>query len=32
MCNFQAQYIRDRNALPITRDYMAEAEAKYRAA
>ena len=29
-CNFQVQYIRDRNALPITRDYMAEAEAKYR--
>ena len=31
MCNFQAQYIRDRNALPITRDYMIEAERKYRA-
>jgi cyclopropane-fatty-acyl-phospholipid synthase len=31
MCNFQAQYIRDRNALPITRDYMAEAEGRYRA-
>ncbi len=30
-CNYQIQYIRDRNALPITRDYMAEAEAKYRA-
>src|SRR5215208_23830 len=29
-CNFQVQYIRDRNALPITRDYMAEAEARYR--
>ena len=26
-CNYQVQYIRDRNALPITRDYMAEAEA-----
>jgi cyclopropane-fatty-acyl-phospholipid synthase len=26
------QYIRDRSALPITRDYMAEAEAKYRQA
>ena len=31
-CNYQVQYIRDRNALPITRDYMAEAEAKYRQA
>ncbi len=31
MCNFQVQYIRDRNAVPITRDYMMEAEAKYRA-
>ena len=30
-CNFQVQYIRDRYALPITRDYMAEAEASYRA-
>jgi len=30
-CNFQVQYIRDRNALPITRDYMAEAEQRYRA-
>jgi cyclopropane-fatty-acyl-phospholipid synthase len=30
MCNYQIQYIRDRNAVPITRDYMAEAEAKYR--
>ncbi|QDP19461.1 SAM-dependent methyltransferase [Sphingomonas xanthus] len=30
MCNFQAQYIRDRNALPITRDYLAEAEDRYR--
>jgi cyclopropane-fatty-acyl-phospholipid synthase len=29
-CNFQVQYIRDRRALPITRDYMAEAEARYR--
>ena len=29
-CNFQVQYIRDRNAVPITRDYMAEAEARYR--
>jgi cyclopropane-fatty-acyl-phospholipid synthase len=31
MCNYQIQYVRDRRALPITRDYMAEAEAKYRA-
>ena len=29
-CNFQVQYVRDRNALPITRDYIAEAEARYR--
>ena len=29
-CNFQVQYIRDRRALPITRDYMAEAEARLR--
>ena len=29
-CNFQVQYIRDRRAVPITRDYMAEAEARYR--
>ena len=29
-CNYQVQYIRDRNALPITRDYMPEAEARYR--
>ena len=28
-CNFQVQYVRDRRALPITRDYMAEAEARY---
>lgn len=31
MCNFQAQYVRDRNALPITRDYMIEEERRYRA-
>jgi cyclopropane-fatty-acyl-phospholipid synthase len=31
-CNYQIQYIRDRNALPITRDYMAEAEERYRKA
>jgi cyclopropane-fatty-acyl-phospholipid synthase len=29
-CNFQVQYVRDRTALPITRDYMAEAEERYR--
>ena len=29
-CVYQLQYIRDRFALPITRDYMAEAEAAYR--
>ncbi|MDQ3074365.1 MAG: cyclopropane-fatty-acyl-phospholipid synthase family protein [Pseudomonadota bacterium] len=31
-CNFQVQYIRDRRALPMTRDYIAEAEGGYRAA
>jgi len=31
-CNYQVQYIRDRRALPITRDYMAEAEGRYRRA
>ena len=30
-CNYQVQYVRDRHALPITRDYMAEAEQRYRA-
>ena len=30
MCNYQQQYVRDRNSLPITRDYMAEAEQRYR--
>ena len=29
-CNYQVQYIRERTALPITRDYIAEAEARYR--
>jgi cyclopropane-fatty-acyl-phospholipid synthase len=29
-CNYQVQYVRDRTALPITRDYMAEAEERYR--
>src|SRR3546814_13702418 len=28
--NYQVQYIRDRHALPITRDYMAEAEQRFR--
>ena len=31
MNNYQIQYIRNRSAVPITRDYMVEAEAKYRA-
>jgi cyclopropane-fatty-acyl-phospholipid synthase len=31
-CNYQVQYLRDRNAVPITRDYMAEAEERYRRA
>jgi cyclopropane-fatty-acyl-phospholipid synthase len=31
-CNFQVQYIRDREAVPITRDYIAKAEARYRKA
>jgi len=30
MVNYQVQYVRDRTALPITRDYMFEAEAKLR--
>src|SRR4029078_3994594 len=29
-CNFQVQYVRDRTALPITRDHMAETEQRYR--
>jgi cyclopropane-fatty-acyl-phospholipid synthase len=29
-CNYQMQYIRERRALPITRDYMLEAEQRYR--
>jgi cyclopropane-fatty-acyl-phospholipid synthase len=29
-CNYQVQYVRDRRALPITRDYMIEAERRYR--
>ncbi|QIK78528.1 class I SAM-dependent methyltransferase [Sphingomonas piscis] len=31
-CNYQVQYVRNRRALPITRDYMAAAEARYRGA
>ena len=31
-CNYQVQYIRDRNAVPITRNYMMEAEERYRKA
>ena len=31
-CNYQIQYVRDRNALPITRDYIAAAETRYREA
>jgi cyclopropane-fatty-acyl-phospholipid synthase len=31
-CNYQIQYIRDRRAVPITRDYMTADEAKYRRA
>ncbi len=31
-CNYQVQYIRDREAVPITRDYLAKAEALYRQA
>lgn len=30
MCNYQVQYARRRDTLPITRDYMASAEAMYR--
>ncbi len=29
-CNYQVQYVRDRSALPITRDYIAEAEKRLR--
>ena len=29
-CNYQLQYIRDRRTLPITRDYIAESEQRYR--
>ena len=30
-CVYQIQYVRDRRAVPITRDYIAEAESRYRA-
>jgi cyclopropane-fatty-acyl-phospholipid synthase len=30
-CNYQIQYIRDRHALPITRDYMVDTERELRA-
>jgi len=29
-CNYQVQYVRDRRAVPITRDYMLETERRYR--
>src|SRR3954469_21004524 len=29
-CNYQIQYVRDRRATPITRDYMLETERRYR--
>ncbi len=32
MCNYQLQYVRDRRALPMTRDYLDETEAAYREA
>ncbi|MBU3079260.1 SAM-dependent methyltransferase [Sphingomonas quercus] len=31
LCNYQIQYIRRRNAVPLTRDYIGEAEAALRA-
>ncbi len=30
LCNYQAQYVRRRRTLPITRDYLTEAEARLR--
>ena len=30
-CNFQVQFVRDRHALPLERDWMFEAEQRYRA-
>ena len=29
-CNYQIQYVRDRQAVPITRDYMIDTERRYR--
>src|SRR5437763_7093576 len=29
-CNYQIQYVRDRRAVPITRDYMIDTERRYR--
>jgi cyclopropane-fatty-acyl-phospholipid synthase len=29
-CNYQIQYVRDRRAVHITRDYMMETERRYR--
>ena len=29
-CNYQVQYVRERTALPITRDYMVDTERRYR--
>jgi len=29
-CNYQIQYVRDRRAVPITRDYMMKTERRYR--
>lgn len=31
-CNYQVQYVRERTAVPITRDYMDKAEERYRRA
>ena len=30
MCNYQVQYVRERRALPIVRDYMLDTERRYR--
>lgn len=32
MCNYQIQYIRNRRSLPITRDYIADAEREFQSA
>jgi len=29
MCNYQIQFVRERRALPLSRDYMLEAERRY---